>query len=809
MKGEILRRSALSLLVAVALAGCGDKESSIQGYLESGQQFLEEGDIARSNLQFRNVLQIDPDNVDAHRYLAEIAERQENWEELYARLMRVERLAPDDLDNKLRLARLLIVVGESQNAANKADEILEVEPENAQAILVKATVALQQGDPQAAMTEGMRSLMIDDQSTDTLIVLAGAHRMMGENERAMALVDEALQINPNEQAARMIRIEMNRQNERFDLVENDLRFMLENQPNSEDFTLALAGLLNQLDRKQEAEALLDSFVRENPGSIRAMRGYIEIVDSVGDRQRAGQLLREFIGRSEGADVTTLQFILVERLLSSDETIDALQLLEQMMQSEQATTRHRARSRRAELHFAAGENDAALAQLTQVLQEDGQSEPALLVRSRFFLQEGRVDDAVRDLRVVLRNNPDSEAGLTLLGNAYLGSGSNELADSNFRQVLRLNPGNIDAAVPVITRLLADGDLGRSEQILVNALRRQPGNESLLSLLAQVRLMRNDFVGTEAVIEELQAMGGNNTVIGEFLSGRIFQQQGQHAIAMTRFESALAQEPRFLRALEGYAISQFQLEQTDELLSWLNNRITADPEFLGNYTVKAGLMREIGDLDGAISVIDTALQVVPEWVQGYVQMAGFYQLQDQTDGALNTYSRGLENVEDLSLLALRASLLEQQGRFEEAIADYEAAYALAPNNAVIQNNLAANLLSMDPSEENVRRALELTRNFRDSEEPYFLDTHGWALFNFGEVQDAERLIRRAIEGLPDHPTVNYHYGRVLLAQNRFDDARVYLAKANQLSANDALLNARVRDALSDLESANTSANAPTAE
>ncbi|MCD8512379.1 MAG: tetratricopeptide repeat protein, partial [Nitrincola sp.] len=252
MKGKVLRRSALSLLVAVALAGCGDKESSIQGYLDSGREFLEQGDIARSNLQFRNVLQIDPDNVDAHRYLARIAEQEENWESLYSRLVRIERLAPDDLDNKLRLARLLVVVGESQNAATKADEILAVEPENADAILVKATVALQQGDPQAAMTEGMRSLMINDQSTDTLIVLAGAHRMLGENDRSMALIDEALAINPDETAARMIRVEMNRQADRFDLVEQDLRFMLEQQPNSEDLTLAMAGLLNDLDRQPEA-----------------------------------------------------------------------------------------------------------------------------------------------------------------------------------------------------------------------------------------------------------------------------------------------------------------------------------------------------------------------------------------------------------------------------------------------------------------------------------------------------------------------------------------------------------------------------
>ena len=62
MKVKTLRRSALPLLIALALSGCADKDKSVQNYLESGREFLAQGDIGRSNVQLRNVLQIDPDN---------------------------------------------------------------------------------------------------------------------------------------------------------------------------------------------------------------------------------------------------------------------------------------------------------------------------------------------------------------------------------------------------------------------------------------------------------------------------------------------------------------------------------------------------------------------------------------------------------------------------------------------------------------------------------------------------------------------------------------------------------------------------
>ncbi|MFN3880733.1 MAG: tetratricopeptide repeat protein [Nitrincola lacisaponensis] len=802
MKVKTLRRSALPLLIALALSGCADKDKSVQNYLESGREFLAQGDIGRSNVQFRNVLQIDPDNVDAHRYLAEIAEREQNWERLYARLVRIERLEPEDLDVKVRMARLLLMVGEVDNAEEKADEVLAVDDARADAWLVKSTIALQKGDPQGALTEGMKSLMLDPENTDTLTVLAGAHRMMGDEARAFALLDEALEIDPSALAARMIRMELNRQNQQMEQVEADLRYMYNAQPDSEDFAIALAGLLRETERLQEAEALLNEYALNYPGSSRAVRGLVEVVDAQGETQRADSLLQAFIDNAAADDEAALQFVLIERLMAHGQQAEALQVLERLMSAEQSMTRQRAKARRAELYFAAEDDEAGLAQLSEILQEDSQSEPALLVRSRYFIQEGRIDDAVRDLRVVLRNNPDSEMGLMLLGSAYMGSGSAQLADSNFRQVLRLNPGNIDAAVPVINRLLADGDLGRSEQILLNALRRSPNNESLLSLLAQVRLMRNDWTGTEAIISDMQALEGNRAV-SEYLSGRIFQGQGQFALAMTRYEAALQQEPRFQRAVEGYAVSQLELEQPDLLLEWLEQRISADPEYIGNYAVKAGVLRQMDDLDAAISVIDDALNAVPQWVQGYVQLAGLYQLQDQVDSALSVYARGIEQVDDLSLYALKASLLEQNGRIGEAIENYEAAHQLAPTNLVVTNNLAALLTSYDPSEENVRRALELTRNFRNSDEPYFLDTHGWALFLFGEVQEAERLIRRAVEGLPDLAVVNYHYGRVLLAQNRVNDARAYLSKAAELAEDDPQLLDRVTEAMGQLDSA-TAAN-----
>jgi Flp pilus assembly protein TadD len=51
---------------------------------------------------------------------------------------------------------------------------------------------------------------------------------------------------------------------------------------------------------------------------------------------------------------------------------------------------------------------------------------------------------------------------------------------------------------------------------------------------------------------------------------------------------------------------------------------------------------------------------------------------------------------------------------------------------------------------RRALQL-----DRDNPEVADTLGWALLQFdGDVDEAVRLLERAVSGLPDNPTVRYH-------------------------------------------------------
>src|SRR5215475_5583004 len=100
-------RGALLLLCILLVAGCGSPEDRAQSYYERGMKLLSQQDYVKASIEFKNALQLKKDLVGAWQGLAQIEERNKNWESLIAIRRTIVELAPKDGEAKLRLALLL------------------------------------------------------------------------------------------------------------------------------------------------------------------------------------------------------------------------------------------------------------------------------------------------------------------------------------------------------------------------------------------------------------------------------------------------------------------------------------------------------------------------------------------------------------------------------------------------------------------------------------------------------------------------------------------------------------------------------
>ena len=61
--------------------------------------------------------------------------------------------------------------------------------------------------------------------------------------------------------------------------------------------------------------------------------------------------------------------------------------------------------------------------------------------------------------------------------------------------------------------------------------------------------------------------------------------------------------------------------------------------------------------------------------------------------------------------------------------------------------------------------------ESEDPYIIDSIGWAYYLIDDFKEAEKYLRRAVEMMPDDPIVNDHYGDILWKLGRKVQARYF--------------------------------------
>ena len=184
----------------------------------------------------------------------------------------------------------------------------------------------------------------------------------------------------------------------------------------------------------------------------------------------------------------------------------------------------------------------------------------------------------------------------------------------------------------------------------------------------------------------------------------------------------------------------------------------------------------DYDNGIKYIVSRFEkIVQPNIKMNFDLANFYKNSKNYDKAIESYSKIISTLEDSS--AVKSDLLYRRGGSYERLGNYELAdldllYALKinPDDAYVLNYLAYSWLERDYK---INEAMEMLKTAYDlkSNDPYIIDSIGWAYFLIEDYVEAEKYLKRAVELMPDDPIVNDHYGDILWKLNRKIQARYF--------------------------------------
>jgi len=158
-----------------------------------------------------------------------------------------------------------------------------------------------------------------------------------------------------------------------------------------------------------------------------------------------------------------------------------------------------------------------------------------------------------------------------------------------------------------------------------------------------------------------------------------------------------------------------------------------------------------------------------------IANFYKNSKKFDEAIKYYSIIINSLSDNDVI--KSDLLYRRGSSYERLKDYSNAdkdllYSLKinPDDAYVLNYLAYSWLERGYK---IDKAIDMLENAyaSESDDPYIIDSIGWAYYLLNDFIKAESFLKRAVELMPEDPIVNDHYGDILWRLDRKIQARYF--------------------------------------
>jgi len=765
----------LVAVLALGLVACGGPEERKAKYRLRAQEYFLQGNFPKARVAIRNVLQIDPKDVEAYFLYAQVEEKERNWRNAFAGYQQVVELSPDHDRALIKLAKYYLEARVLDQAMLITDRLLANQPGHVPAQALKIAITAVSGRLNEAVEQAEQLVAATPSEVDAVLLMSSLYMSTDRSTEALPLLRRALETRPaNLELLDALATALSKQGQTAE-AESTLAQIVKLEPTVLSHRLRQVAYYDRQQQYEQAEAVLQDAVRLEPDNDQRRLILAEYVAKRRGLEPAEAALQQ--ARKELPHAGKLWFAL-GTLYESTQRAELARVLYRDMQAEFAgkPEASEAQVKLAGLDWAAGKTDEAERQIQAVLKDNARSGEALLLRGKIALQRGNGKDAILDFRSVIKDQPEFAEGHVLLARAHLLAGEPSLARESLDKALNLKPALVEAQLLVVGLDAAAGRVKEARERLEPILARDPGNVTLLGAMFQLQAQEKSWGQSQETLSRLRNAGVDKAA-ADLAEGHVALAQQQWDQAETAYVRASERHPLAPEPLLALVQLDMRRGQPAKAQSRLEAVLLKSPEhpFAAGFLGELLLMR--GDALSAIPYFETATRLNPKWTTPWMHVAQYRYAQKQAASGDAVLQKGLEaSPDDEQMRLLLAVSLSAQRKFDEAIAQYETVLQKHPASVLAANNLAATLVDQKGDPQSLDRALMLSRPFESqAPNPYLLDTLGWAHLKLGHGADAVRVLEQAAALAPDHPALNYHLGAAYAKVGQRPNAITHLKKA----------------------------------
>jgi putative PEP-CTERM system TPR-repeat lipoprotein len=769
----------LALATVVLLAGCGSSGDPKET-IARAEGHRAKGNFKAAIIEFKNVLQKDAAHAEA-RYLLGLTYHDS----------RDYRSAEQELRRALEFGydrnKVMPVLGKSMLALGQFQKVLDEVPESGGAsaavqadlltLRARALSGLGQAEKARALID--QALALQPDFTDALLAAARHAAGARKLDEASGFVDRALRGAPRNVDAWLLKGELARlRADKVGLLAANEK-VIEVDPNNVVARLNMASLYVADDKIEEARKLVTQSKALAPGNVMVVYMQALIEFKVRDFKAAKDSVQQVLKVAPEHLPSILLAGAIEAELGSYG--QAQTHLSAVL--ERAPGNLYARRLMVTTLARSGQTQRAQEVLQAGLKQAPEDAQLLSLAGELYVQGGEFGKAAEYFERAAKRNPQDAMARSRLGLSRLASGETERAFADLESAVAIDATAYQPDMVLVMTHLRRGNYDQALKAMASLEKKQPNNPATYNLKAIIYLGKIDIPNARKQLERALELQPAFLVAARNLAQIDLQEKNPKA-ARGRLEAVLGKDPGSVPALLalaelGPALGATQSEQVD----WLERARKANPQSVQPPLMLARLYSQAGDTKKALELAQQVQAANAENPQ-FLDLLGNAQLgAGQKDQALITFHK-LVKLQPNSPVALY-----RLAGVQAAAAQHEAAEETLQKSLALKPDFTDALVALVPLQLRAKRYVQAMTTARQIQKQNPKAPVGYALE--GDVLMAENKFPQAVkayeavQGTAGNSSLRVRLHKAYLAAGMAQEGNARLAQWLKEAPDDRLI------------------------
>ncbi len=448
----------------------------------------------------------------------------------------------------------------------------------------------------------------------------------------------------------------------------------------------------------------------------------------------------------------------------------------------------------DLHATDGDEEAAVEHYLEALRLGSTEEQRiLLMLADLAAKAGRYLEAVEHLETILGKNPGHFVAQYFRGRVHLQLKEYQEAEACFMAALESRKKAVPVLFDLGTLYQVTGRRDEAVEVYERLLDLNPmdtaARERIITLY--VELGKHELA--EPHINSLKEVTERGAAQRQVV-GLAYLQQERYEEAIQELEAIVAKNPGDAKSRHYLGTAYEEAGEIDQAISHFNDVAEGSQYYFNSRVHLALIYNDRGQTEQATEVLQQLRDAGERRSELYLILSTLLEQQGRYDEAETVVHEGLVyNQRNEELLFRLGVLFDRKGDKEACIDQMEMVLEVNPEHADALNYIGYTLAEMSKRLDEAERLIEKALSIKP-DSGYIVDSLGWVYFKQKRYKEALQQLERAAVMVPEDPAVAEHLGDAYLKLNRTEKALFQYRKALELGHPDA---DSVRKKITDLK------------